>query len=148
MLERKFEIVYTKFKLHFYQEIFERFQNREASLTTVETFAMETIQALGSPTINEFASFMRISPPNAAYKINSLIRKGYVQKIQSEQDKREYHLQVTQKYRDYYNVSSDYVHVVTERMRERFTPDECAKLEEMLTIISKELMPEIQLGEA
>ena len=35
MLEQKFEIVYTKFKLHFYQEIFERFQNREASLTTV-----------------------------------------------------------------------------------------------------------------
>ena len=148
MLEEKFEIVYTKFKLHFYQEIFERFQNREASLTTVETFAMETIQALGSPTVNEFASFMRISPPNAAYKINSLIRKGYVQKIQSAQDKREYHLQVTQKYRDYYNISNDYVHVVTERMRQRFTPEECAKLEEMLAIISKELMPEINLGAA
>ncbi|MGN8897676.1 MarR family transcriptional regulator [Flavonifractor sp. HCP28S3_F3] len=148
MLEQKFETVYTKFKLHFYQEIFERFQNREASLTTVETFAMETIQALGSPTVNEFASFMRISPPNAAYKINSLIRKGYVQKIQSAQDKREYHLQVTQKYRDYYNISNDYVHVVTERMRQRFTPEECAKLEEMLSIISKELMPEISLGAA
>ena len=123
MLEEKFEIVYTKFKLHFYQEIFERFQNREASLTTVETFAMETIQALGSPTVNEFASFMKISPPNAAYKINSLIRKGYIQKIQSEHDKREYHLQVTQKYKDYYNISNDYVHVVTERMRQRFTPE-------------------------
>lgn len=148
MLEQRFEAVYTKFKLHFYQEIFERFQNREASLTTVETFAMETIQALGSPTVNEFASFMRISPPNAAYKINSLIRKGYVQKIQSAQDKREYHLQVTQKYRDYYNISNDYVHVVTERMRQRLTPEECAKLEEMLAIISKELMPEINLGAA
>ena len=91
---------------------------------------------------------MRISPPNAAYKINSLIRKGYIQKIQSEHDKREYHLQVTQKYKDYYNVSSDYVRVVTERMRERFTPDECAKLEEMLSIISKELMPEVRLGSA
>ncbi len=148
MLEDKFETVYTKFKLHFYQEIFERFQNREASLTTVETFAMEAIQALGSPTVNEFASFMRISPPNAAYKINSLIRKGYVQKIQSEHDKREYHLQVTEKYKEYYNVSSDYVHVVTERMRQRFTPAECAKLEEMLSIISKELMPEVSLGSA
>ena len=148
MLEEKFEIVYTKFKLHFYQEIFERFQNREASLTTVETFAMETIQALGSPTINEFASFMRISPPNAAYKINSLIRKGYVQKIQSEHDKREYHLQVTQKYKEYYNISNDYVHVVTERMRERFTPDECAKLEEMLNIVNQELMPEVDIPEA
>lgn len=146
MLEEKFETVYTKFKLHFYQEIFERFQSREASLTTVETFAMETILALGSPTINEFASFMRISPPNAAYKINSLVRKGYIQKIQSEQDKREYHLQVTQKYRDYYNISNDYVRVVTERMRQRFTPEECAKLEEMLTIINRELMPEVHLG--
>ena len=91
---------------------------------------------------------MRISPPNAAYKINSLIRKGYVQKIQSAQDKREYHLQVTQKYKDYYNISNDYVHVVTERMRQRFTPEECAKLEEMLSIISTELMPEISLGAA
>ena len=145
MLEEKFEMVYTKFKLHFYQEIFERFQNREASLTTVETFAMETIQALGNPTVNEFASFMRISPPNAAYKINSLIRKGYVRKIQSEQDKREYHLQVTQKYRDYYNISSDYVHQVVDRMRKRFTPEECAKLEEALTIIDRELMPEVQV---
>ena len=145
MLEQKFEMVYTKFKLHFYQEIFERFQNREASLTTVETFAMETIQALGNPTVNEFASFMRISPPNAAYKINSLIRKGYVRKLQSEQDKREYHLQVTQKYRDYYNISSDYVHQVVDRMRKRFTPEECAKLEEALTIIDRELMPEVQV---
>ena len=145
MLEDKFETVYTKFKLHFYQEIFERFQNREASLTTVETFAMETIQALGSPTVNEFASFMKISPPNAAYKINSLIRKGYVQKIQSEHDKREYHLQVTEKYKEYYNVSSDYVHVVTERMRQRFTPAECARLEEILTIISRDLMSEVEI---
>ena len=148
MLEEKFEIVYTKFKLHFYLEIFARFQNREASLTTVETFAMETIQALGSPTVNEFASFMKISPPNAAYKINSLIRKGYIQKIQSEQDKREYHLQVTQKYKDYYNISNDYVHMVTERIRERFSPEECAKLEEMLAIVDQELMPEVDLGQA
>lgn len=78
MLEQAFFRVYTKFKLHFYQEIFKRFQDREASLTTVETFCMESIQALGSPTINEFATFMCISSPNAAYKVNSLVKKGYV----------------------------------------------------------------------
>ena len=124
MLEERFGAVYTKFKLHFYQEIFAHFQNREASLTTVETFAMETIQALGTPTVNEFATFMRISPPNAAYKINSLVRKGYLTRVQSEQDKREYHLQVTQKYRDYYSVSTDYIRKVMERIKERFSPGE------------------------
>ena len=143
MLEQKFEIVYTKFKLHFYQEIFERFQNREASLTTVETFAMETIQALGCPTINEFASFMRISPPNAAYKINSLIQKGYVTKEQSPDDKREYHLSVTQKYFDYCNISQRYLTTVLNRVKERFPQEDVDKLEEMLDVISGELMPEL-----
>ena len=145
MLEEKFAAVYTKFKLHFYQEIFAHFQNREASLTTVETFAMETIQALGTPTINEFATFMRISPPNAAYKINSLVRKGYLTRVQSEQDKREYHLQVTQKYREYYNLSTAYISKVMDRILRRFSPEDCSKLEEMLSVMSQELMSEVQL---
>ena len=74
MLDESFRDVYTKFKLHFYQEVFSRFQNREASLTAVETFCMEIIMALEEPTINEFASFVNISSPNAAYKVNSRIR--------------------------------------------------------------------------
>ena len=147
MLEQAFNEVYTKFKLHFYQEIFQRFQTREASLTTVETFCMESIMALGSPTVNEFATFMRISPPNAAYKVNSLVKKGYINKIQSQDDRREYHLEVTQKYIDYYNISAAYTTEVVTRVNRRFPPEDCAKLEEMLTIVSRELMPEVVLPE-
>ena len=145
MLKNTFFTVYTKFKLHFYQEIFTRFQTREASLTTVETFSMETIKALGNPTINEFATFMHISPPNAAYKVQSLIKKGYINKVQSEVDRREYHLEVTQKYNEYYNISSNYMVEVMDRITKRFSPEDCAKLEEMLSIISQELMPEIRI---
>ena len=143
MLDESFNRVYTKFKLHFYQAVFSRFQNREASLTTVETFCMEAIQALGSPTVNEFATFMRISPPNAAYKINSLIQKGYITKERSPDDKREYHLSVTQKYVDYYNVSYRYLSTVMDRIKDRFPAEDVAKLEEMLNVISDELMPEL-----
>ena len=145
MLDQAFFNVYTKFKLHFYQEIFSRFQNREASLTTVETFCMETIQALGRPTISEFAAFMRISPPNAAYKVNSLVKKGYMRRIRSEEDQREYHLEVTQKYMDYYSISVKYMVEVMDRISRRFSREECAKLEDMLVIISRELMPEVKL---
>ena len=145
MLHQAFVKVYTKFKLHFYQEIFRRFQDREASLTTMETFCMESIQALGSPTVNEFASFMRISPPNAAYKVNSLVKKGYIRKVQSPDDRREYHLELTQKYIDYYNISSDYLVTVMERVASRFSPEDCARLERMLVIVSRELMPEVRL---
>ena len=65
MLEKSFDRIYTKFKLHFYQAVFTKFQTREASLTAVETFCMEIIRALDEPTINEFASFANISSPNA-----------------------------------------------------------------------------------
>ena len=80
--------------------------------------------------------------------MNSLIRKGYLLKRRSESDKREYHLEVTQKYVDYYNISGDYVKVVMERIRGRFTPQELTKLEEMLQVVSQELMPEVRLYSA
>ena len=38
MLEEAFNRVYTKFKLNLYKKIFNRFENREATLTAVETF--------------------------------------------------------------------------------------------------------------
>ena len=76
MLEQAFQDVYTKFKLHFYQNVFQRFATREATLTTVESFCMEGIMAMGEPTIAEFSRMMQISTPNAAYKIGSLVKKA------------------------------------------------------------------------
>ena len=145
VLEKSFDRIYTKFKLHFYQAVFTKFQTREASLTAVETFCMEIIRALDEPTINEFASFANISSPNAAYKVNSLIRKGYVEKVQSPSDRREYHLRPTRKFQDYYNLSSAYVRQVMERVRERFTPEEVAQMDRVLEIVGQELMPEVDL---
>ena len=60
-IEEAFADIYTKFKLHFYREVFKNWDNREATLTTVESFCMEVIYALKRPTVNEFASFVRIS---------------------------------------------------------------------------------------
>ena len=136
MLEEVFQDVYTKFKLHFYQNVFQRFATREATLTTVESFCMEGIMAMGEPTIAEFSRMMGISTPNAAYKIGSLVKKGYVEKIQSTTDRREYFLRPTQKYIDYYSISYSYLHTVIERVRKRFPAEDCDKMEQMLSVIS------------
>ena len=109
---------------------------------------MEVILAMGTPTVAEFSNMMQISTPNAAYKISSLVQKGYIEKVRSETDRREYHLEVTQKYIDYYNISSAYMVEVMDRIAKRFSPEDCAKLEEMLTIISRELMPEVEIPQA
>ena len=97
-----------------------------------------------NPTVNEFASVANLSSPNAAYKVNSLVKKGYLRKIQSKEDKREYHLEPTEKYIDYYNISYHYMDTVMDRIQERFTVEEQEQLEKFLTIVSEELMPEIK----
>ncbi len=145
MLQDAFLKVYTKFKLHFYKKFFERVNDREASLTTVETFCMEIIHSIGKPTINEFATEANISSPNAAYKINNLIKKGYLRKVQSEEDKREYYLEVTEKYIDYYNITYNYIGEVMKRMEGRFSEEELRVIENALNIISDELMPEFEI---
>ena len=141
--EGDFQTIYKKFKLHFYREIFGNWTVREATLTTVETFCMEVIYAMRRPTINEFANFIKISQPNAAYKVNNLIRKGFLRKIRSQKDKREYFLEVTDKYLEYLDIENSYMHKVLERLESRFTKTQLEELDNMLKIISNDLMPEI-----
>ena len=98
MLENNFAKVYTKFKMSLYAKIFNQDVDVDDRLTAIEVICVEVIYALNNPTIQEFANFAQLSAPNAAYKVNSLVKKGYVNKVQSEVDKREYHLEVTDKY--------------------------------------------------
>lgn len=145
MLRDEFSRVYSKFKLHFYQKVFERIEGRETSLTTVETFCMEIIYAANGPTVNEFAKLANLSSPNAAYKVNNLMKKGYLEKIQSTEDKREYHLYVTQKYLDYYNISYQYLNTVLNRLEGRFSQAELEVVKRVLKVMDEELMPEIPI---
>jgi len=116
MLEQTFQEVYNRFKLHFYQEIFRKFPDRDASLSETEAFAVEIIHTLNMPTISEFANFIHISLPNATYRLNALVKKGYLRKIHSLNDKREIRLQLTERFYHDYNISCDYIQRVMSSM--------------------------------
>jgi DNA-binding MarR family transcriptional regulator len=135
--------VYTKFKLHFYRKIFHRFEAREASLTAVETFCVEVINSLDNPTISDFARFVDISQANATYKVQSLIKKGYVEKVRDKRDRREYRLRLTERFHEYNRVNTDYLDEVVARVEKHFAPDDLKTLKRILRIIETELMPEI-----
>ena len=82
--------VYSKFRALYYRDVLHRVKLRELSLTTSEVYCVDIIHNLDKPTIQEFSNYIGISTPNASYKINSLIKKGYLKKVQSETDKREF----------------------------------------------------------
>ena len=89
--------------------------------------------------------FIGISSPNAAYKVACLIEKGYIEKIQSEKDRREYHLHVTDKYLDYLNLSQGYVSTVAKRAEEQFTSQRVQELDSILADMSNDLMKEVDI---
>ena len=142
MLEDVFVEVYDKFKLQFYKKIFEAVRERDGSLSAMEAFSLEVINMLGEPTISRFAEFLGISQSNATYKVNSLIDKGYIEKRNSERDRREYHIVLTEKFRNYIALMSGYEKTVMARVKERFSEAEVEEFSKMLKIISSELMPE------
>lgn len=142
MLRDNFIRVYDKFKLRFYRSVFELVRERDGSLSAMEAFSLEVIKMLGNPTVGQFADFLNISQSNATYKVNNLIKKGYLQRQNSSTDRREYHLMLSEKYYNYMALFRDYQETVIGRIEARFSPEELEKFDEILRVISDELMPE------
>lgn len=143
-MEEKFVEVYDKFKLEFFRRIFELVREREGSLSAMEAFSIEVIHALNEPTIGEFAEFLNISQSNATYKVNNLIKKGYLIKQNSEEDRREYHLVLSDKYYGYTDIMRSYVETVMGRISEKFSDEEQDAFAAALERISEEMMPEAE----
>ena len=142
MVEDSFTEIFSKFEMQFFRRIFDLVREREGSLSAMEAFSLEIIQMLDNPTVGQFADFLNISQSNATYKVNSLIKKGYLERQNSTTDRREYHLVLSEKFYRYQELMTSYEHTVLERIGERFSPEDLRKFDEMLTIISHELMPE------
>ena len=120
MLTEVFAEVYEKFKLNLYKHMFVNGGGKEHELTATETFT-----------------------PNVAYKISSLMKKGYIEKIQSKEDKREYILKETEKFHEYYKAKNSYIPIVLDRLAKRFTEEEIDNLEHILKVMSDEFMGEV-----
>ncbi len=142
MLEENFSEVYDKFKLQFYRGVFSVVRERDGSLSAMEAFSLEVINMLGKPTVGQFADFLGISQSNATYKVNNLIKKGYLERANSRLDRREYLLVLSEKYYKYAEILSAYERTVSERVKKRFSAEDVALFDEMLHVISTELMPE------
>lgn len=142
MLKDSFINVYDKFKLRFYKSVFELVRERDGSLSAMEAFSLEVIKMLDTPTVGQFADFLNISQSNATYKVNNLIKKGYLERQNSSSDRREYYLVLSEKYYNYMAIFSSYQKTVIERIEKRFPPEDLEKFDEILRVISEELMDE------
>ena len=130
-----FEEIYRYLRLAHYQNLFATINEKPGSLSATEAFSVEVIYLLGEPTLGEFADFIGISQPNASYKVNALVSKGYITKESGESDKRECRLIVTKKFRDYYGSQLPDFSGFTKE----FSVEENAVLQKLSQRISKDI---------
>ena len=129
--------LYKKFRLITYQEMFGRIREKDGSLSATEAYAVDVIYLLGNPTITQLADTLGISQPNATYKVNNLVNKGYVIKTVSEDDKRECHLTVSDRFFKYYGDSNSFIENAVKTMAERYSPEELEQFGSMLRALTE-----------
>ena len=107
-------------------------------LTLTQMHYLEVISALGNPNITELASELQLTKPTVTVSIDKLIEKEYIKKVQSDEDRRNSHLHLTEKGRQI-NAMHDYAHErFSELIGEALTAEEIGKLVELLgKLVSK-----------
>ena len=140
MLEKEFEKLYFKFRNNYCKNLFSSVNEEKDSLSPTESYCVETIFLLNRPTVHQFANYVNISQPNATYRISNLIEKGYVRKVLSMEDRREYYLEVTDKFSKNYGMNSSFNTELMNGIHDKFTKEEIALLEKMMKKIVNEVL--------
>ena len=138
MLDESLEKIYRAFRLEYYKHFFSVLRERAGSLSAAEISSVEVIYLLNEPTMKEFADYIDISPPNATYKVKSLVEKGYLKKIPTE-DGREFRLRVTDQFRRYYSDDASYGKFILSKMQERLSPEEIGEVSKIIALLDEKV---------
>lgn len=131
--------LFNSLRLDSYQRIFSAVKDREGSLTATEAFSADVIHLLGEPTVMQFAEVIGVSQPNATYKINSLVAKGYVKKVDSNSDRRAVHIRPERKFFSYFTARNERLNRVAEELNEQFSGEELLTAERVMHAIAEKM---------
>ena len=132
MLSESLTRVMLRMQLGFLRKMFITVREESKDLTPMEIFCLEGIEAMERPTISQFAQFTGISQSNATYRVNCLIRKGYLNRVPSDTDRREFHLELTDKFKGPGQAFEQGVRVLAKRIALQMTHEETEKLTAIL----------------
>jgi len=103
-------------------------------LTSVQMHYLEIINQLNNPNVTELATEMKLTKPTVTVAIDKLIIKGYVCKVQSDDDRRSSHLHLTKKGMSI-NQMHEHAHAqFAELMKESL---ESSELEQLTILLEK-----------
>ena len=76
-------------------ELIKKYQ--EEGFTARQIVYIDTINMLGNPNLGEIAEALKLSKPSVTAIVDKLASKGYINKFQSDEDRRSFHVHLSAK---------------------------------------------------
>ena len=70
---------------------------QEEGFTARQIIYIDTIDMLGNPNLGEIARVLKLSKPSVTAIVDKLASKGYIEKFQSDEDRRSFHVHLSAK---------------------------------------------------
>jgi len=116
---------------------FAELESELADLSMKQIIYLETIARLGKPTFSELAKRLGVTRSSVTGIITKLIQKGYVQKIQSSDDRRSFNILLTEKGQGLSEMHKNLHHKIAELISRNLSERELSQLAVLLDKIVK-----------
>jgi len=111
-----------------------------ADLSMKQLVYLDSIAKMDSPTSSDLARKLEVSKPSVTAIVSKLIQKGYVQKVQSNEDKRSHFLFLTKKGEELSQIHENIHHQIAQHFASALDATELNQLAFLLKkVVEKEL---------
>jgi DNA-binding MarR family transcriptional regulator len=112
---------------------------RFSELSVRQMLYLNTIIRMGHPTFSELAKELNVSKPSVTANVTTLIRKGYVQKVQDHEDLRTYHIVLTHKAEEFNDLHQNIHKELARHLAKQLDSEEIDQLSRLLSKALQEI---------
>ena len=107
---------------------------QEEGFTARQIAYIDTINMLGNPNLGEIAKALKLSKPSVTAIVDKLESKGYIEKFQSDEDRRSFHVHLSTKGKNLVKMHGDTHKKIVDMLQNNLDSKD---LKDLVTILNK-----------
>ena len=107
---------------------------QEEGFTARQIVYIDTINMLGNPNLGEIAKALKLSKPSVTAIVDKLASKGYIEKFQSDEDRRSFHVHLSTKGKNLVKMHAQTHNKIVDMLQDNL---DSRDLKNLVTILNK-----------
>ena len=107
---------------------------QEEGFTARQIEYIDTINMLGNPNLGEIAKALKLSKPSVTAIVDKLASKGYIDKFQSDEDRRSFHVHLSTKGKNLVKMHGETHNKIVDMLQNNLDSKD---LKNLMTILNK-----------